>query len=369
MATMALTWMVISSGGWADTFARDAVGSHVPPGVTRAVVVAAGETDARKAAGALIQALRQSKTLKVAMTQNALGRVAHLDDPTIARKAKALPVDAVFIVRVFPGADGADAVVVTVYEPGGETLGAFSGTEGVALPSKRREAVSEGLSRSVADAVTKTTPQPDSDAEEKYEQRKVWFTDMAAVNQFGGVVATWSTPYQGKYKKPLKGAKFYELVGRPDLAKQYRSAETLRWTVFGLGVAGAIGGTALMLTGLSGGDYCSTSDYNTDADRLACQARSDAASDAASTRLTWGLILSGVGYIAAIVPLYLNSHPVDASEARRLADVYNKKLKQKLGLASAAPTPTLAPTTSAVAFDVSPWVARDGGGMQLALRF
>jgi len=65
---------------------------------------------------------------------------------------------------------------------------------------------------------------PRADAQEQYDEQAIGLDDFGSVvTEHGRVTGTvqWTSPYQGKYKKPLVGADFYRAVGRDDLVKQY----------------------------------------------------------------------------------------------------------------------------------------------------
>jgi hypothetical protein len=65
----------------------------------------------------------------------------------------------------------------------------------------------------------------------------------------------------------------------------------------------------------------------------------------------------------------MNSHPVTASEARELADTYNKQLKRELGLdeeGTPAPAPARPPSIQA---RFSPVVGPGGAGLRLSGTF
>ena len=66
---------------------------------------------------------------------------------------------------------------------------------------------------------------PLADAQEQYEQQAIGFDDFGGVvTEHGAVTGTvqWTSPYQGKYKRPLVGVDFYRAVGRSDLGGAVR---------------------------------------------------------------------------------------------------------------------------------------------------
>jgi hypothetical protein len=95
-----------------------------------------------------------------------------------------------------------------------------------------------------------------------------------------------------------------------------------------------------------------------------CNASNDSASMKAYT-------LAGAGLAAGLLIVVIGRnavelHPIDAAEARRLAEEYNKKLKARLGVARAAPAEPEPPITQ-VSVSLAP--LRGGGMVGLALTF
>jgi hypothetical protein len=306
---------------WATTFDAEAVNSHVAEDGLKFVVVAAGEADATTelAAKALEDALRAGSAALV-MNDDPLGTVKGLDDDQVLAKAKALPVDQVAIVRVFPGGEGKPAtVVVTVRDKAGEAVWALSGTSGSAIEAKEQQvAGGMGVSRKASKAVgevTESETKSSDEAREEYAKRVVWFQSMIGVNQYGNVVSSWSNAYKGKYRERLEPEEFYREVGRPDLAKEYASnTNQAAWAGL-IGTVGFLsalgGGTWWMVEGLSGS-------YD----------------DSADTTLPMVITLSGVGMmITGVIIAPDEIHPVSSSEALEMADKHNQKLKKELGLA------------------------------------
>lgn len=177
-----------------------------------------------------------------------------------------------------------------------------------------------------------------------YQQRFVWFYDSVTVvyGGFGGFGAwfgrTW-IPYQGRYRQPLEGGDFYRAVERPDLASRYARRQATR---IGLVVAG-VGAEVYGFT----------------------QFRSH--SSAAGYAVLGGLVAIFVSWI-------IDADPVNEPEARQIADVYNKALKSRLGLAS-LPRPTT-PTPDAEAArakadrrEDGPWAAPRGAALALEIQF
>jgi hypothetical protein len=136
------------------------------------------------------------------------------------------------------------------------------------------------------------SPPANGAAMEVYQQQFVWFYD----NFTGG--REW-TAYQGKYHQPLGGADFYLAIDRPDLKASYYHRRAFQ---IGM-IIGGVGSCLLALT----------------------QIREHGALGA-------GLLVGGA--VAFQIGIFFHPDPVNESEARRLADVHNKALKRRLGIAN-----------------------------------
>jgi hypothetical protein len=188
-----------------------------------------------------------------------------------------------------------------------------------------------------------------SAAVEEYQNKYLWFAEGVSVHPYTGrVTGTWSILYRGKYLEPIEWEDFYETVGRKDLADRYNSGVAVRTGLVIGGIVVGLAGAGLMFIPLrSAGD-----DQQFEED------------------MKWMYIGGGVllaGAVVALVGAYYDPQPVGASEARRLADEYNKRLMKDLGLTPGdvpAPAPAQQP-----AVGLSPFVAPGGGGLMLGMQF
>ncbi|MBN2359500.1 MAG: hypothetical protein JXR83_08590 [Deltaproteobacteria bacterium] len=317
-----------AAAGWSDTFSSERVAAHVTGEMKTIAVVAAGERnrELEQAAAALSRALRDSGKTELVMDDRGLGNLSRLDDAAIVARCAKLPVAMVAVVRLFGGESGAPpTTVVTFYDKQSEVAAALSARRGVPLePPPASGGAGEGLPGDAASAVaslTKNISASQHQARERFEKEVVWFEDMVAVDTgSGAVVNSWTNAYQGKYKKPLAGDEFYETVGRPDLAEQYRSSETVRNALI---VPGSVlGGLGLLAVSMS---------------PLALLIPDSALDDDTKMTLVFGTLIggagvAGVGVVVGMVGGAINPHPVEPTEARELADDFNKKLARDLGL-------------------------------------
>lgn len=169
-----------------------------------------------------------------------------------------------------------------------------------------------------------------------FDSKYVWFEDYVAVSMNTGmVVRSWSTPYEGRYRRPLRPDEFYIKVGRPDYAAQYSAKQRRRIGLMAAG--GALMGAGLLAFGISTGVYLSSNLNAT----INCGFSGPCTTPTYNpTPLYVGAgiftftMLGGMSLL--IVGIVTNPHPVPPHEARRLADEYNQGLRQQLGLAAGA---------------------------------
>jgi hypothetical protein len=311
---------------WADSFPPAAAGSWISVPDSGVIVVPAGAptADLTAATAALSAALRTSGRAKLVMDAAALGDVSALDDAAIVKRTGHLPVDEVIVVRVFAGA--AATAVVSHYGKDGGSRGGYSAVAGLAIAARTGSGagVGESAARALAQASAETAKPP---AEGSYDDLYVDFVDVITVttNKYGSSVSTGIQPVQGKYKKPLPGATFYDTVERPDLAASYRRTIGWKW---GLGISGALvglGGLTYMVYGITDSvGVCSRSQLGAalGGDGSGCHQDS-------TTPLIVGGSAATAGFIALLVGVYLDPHPVDAPGARRIADEYNQRLRAR----------------------------------------
>src|SRR5690242_6451570 len=93
------------AASWTDTFPPAAVASYLDADGRRVLVAGAGEKTEplRAASDAFATALRQSGRAKLVMDASPLGDLSQASDEQIVKKAQALPVELIAVVRVFPG--------------------------------------------------------------------------------------------------------------------------------------------------------------------------------------------------------------------------------------------------------------------------
>ena len=129
------------------------------------------------------------------------------------------------------------------------------------------------------------------------------------------------------------------IPGRADLAAQFRRKYTARLVLYWGGVA--ISGVGLIVMFASVGSE-------------------------GTSGLWIGMGLTFGGLLPMLASLFINPHPVEPAEARRLADEHNQRLRERLGL----PPQTAAlrmPQTTKARLSWSPFASATAGGLTLRL--
>lgn len=126
-------------------------------------------------------------------------------------------------------------------------------------------------------------------------------TDLDRSKQF--------STFRGKDKTPISGVEFYETLGRMDLAAKYRRHQALKLSLYGVG--GAAFATGLVMWGMHLAGSPVSDDVN----------------------------LRAIGFGAGVLGILsvgftglVNPHPIEAHDARDLADAHNAQLRRELGL-------------------------------------
>jgi hypothetical protein len=310
------------------TFGAEAVASRLDGKVAYLVAGGGAPTPALAAAAKAFEAgLLQSGRADLVMNGASLGPVAELDDQALVRRCEPLPVARVAVVRVFEAVGEPPRAVVAVYDKRGTVQVAFTVQAGQPLaPGQPATAaaghgVSPGLAQSVLQA-------GGGAAQEEYDRGYVGFDEVTGLTHHGTLLS-FTTPYQGKYRRPLPDDEFYRVIGRDDLVAAYQSNRSKRTAIIAAGVAIGVGVPLIAYLTRSQkscpplGDpgWWDCTDSNSSADLRAGMI--------SVAGLATGLVVAWIG--VASVQL----HPVDGAEGRRLGDEYNKKLKARLGLAHA----------------------------------
>lgn len=281
---------------------------------------------------ALQAALRSNAKVKHVLAQKGFSGA---DDAAAVKRLSILAVDLVLTLRLFD-----TTAVVAIYDKQGNAKGGFSVEKHG--PQARTSDKAGGVIGRLLDEPKAQDPTGGTGNSE-YDKQFLYEQEWLGINQYGNVVATWSTIYQGKYKRPVDGAEFYEIVGRQDLATRYRERRALRISFYSAGGVGLLGGAAAMLGGLAvlGKPTCTR--YGYDASAQPGCLESDPLSAYTPFLITGGIAM-GAGLIATVIAACISPQPISAPEARELLDGYNQRLKEKMGVEK----------TSAFTIDLSP---------------
>lgn len=311
MKTLLLLSMLLATPtpeDWAASFPGPLVGSQLELERGGYLVAPVGET-AHAAATALEAGLRSSNRAQLVMDAGTLGDLTGLDDRQIVERCRGLPIERVATVRVFAVEGGPTQAVVALYALDGTRKAAFAAEAGKPLAARPEPAPAAAAQKSAKDL---------------YDERYIGFADVQIFqgSDMTNVMRRWITPFQGKYRHPLEGVRFFEVAGREDLVAAYHHRNRVRLGI-GLGGVGVmLGGGGLITWGLTGA--CTKRDVVKDQ----CLSRD-------ATPLIAGGITAGVGLVAVLVAAVIDPNPVDAPAAREIADQYNRKLRRELGLEEA----------------------------------
>lgn len=299
----AVNLSLAGTSGWSATFPSSTIKSSVQLQGDGVIVAAAGTNrSSSKAAGEHLSSALRESGISLVMTDEGLGEISGLDDKQIIDKCSALPVNNIMIVRVFPGSDAQNAVIMN-YNKKGDIISAFNATEG--KPLGNVTAPSGGISKSTMSSVGKTVG-TESDALKQYKERVIWKKQAKLYSAYTGhKVSQWEHFYQGTEKDPLLGSDLYRKTGKIELAetmdKRSRKKAILQITN-GLVL---ITGLTLMIVDVSSEDM----------------------------GLFWtGLGLSVVPVIAGIPINAYKTDPATQEEKNSIVDDYNKNLRQELGI-------------------------------------
>jgi len=199
---------------------------------------------------------------------------------------------------------------------------------------------------------------PRIDAEEQYDEQAIGFDDFGGVVSSHGSVSTlqWSSPYQGKYKRPLAGVDFYRAIGRGDLVKQYEDRAALKTGLM-------VGGGLAVLAGLITASVVASSQVTTypSIPPGSFEVPTCSASTAIDPAFGWVAMGSIVaGGIVFISGAGIDPDPVGTVGKRQLAETYNRELWQRL---------STEPHADAVDVHVVPHLEKGGAGLSIAVRF
>lgn len=286
-----------SAEEWAGSFPVSNTSAYLPP--SSDVVVIAGRSGPQTvaAASAVADAFQKGGRAKSVRTGETLGDVSKLDDAAIVQKCISLPVTVIAIVRVFSSNDGLRAIVTLLRKSGAE-FAALTTLKGKPVRPPEKSATGEGVSAGAAESILSVAELGSAGAgstEGKYLERFVWFGEVLDGSD---IRLKGIQPLQGKYRKRLSWSRFYGEVGRQDLKASYRRNRLVRGSI----MLGGVGAIAAAIAAPLGDD----------------------------NSLRAGIGIAGV---VGIGGAYLwDPQPIRFSEARRLADEHNARVKQELGL-------------------------------------
>lgn len=330
--------------GWRAAFVPARIAAYHRPA---SIAVLAGG-DRRGEAGAAV--LSAAEALEAAYREAAVGLVADgsslgdlaaLDDTAIVARAASLPVGTIAVVRVFLGGPKLRAIV-SLYDRTGALVTAYTATAGEPMraPAQDNGPV-QGISSEAIGAVLFEHDRVA--ALHEYERRAV--TTTFAHGKTGSSRLLFFVGV-GDDKHEVNGTEFYAAVGRPDLEKKYRNRTAACWMVFGLGAV--VGSVPLFM--------------------ILAEDR------ASSGTAEWSIALgtASIGVMGGLLVLQ-RARPMDERDRQALAREHNRRLRKELGLPDATDDHDQGvkprPGTASLSLHWAPFVSRNGGGLDVLLRF
>ena len=188
-------------------------------------------------------------------------------------------------------------------------------------------------------------------AKEDFDRRYIGFDELGGFDPKTGVFYKVTDPYEGKYKKPLAPVEFYRTVGRDDLAQEYTARESRRnalmVTGWAIGLSSLVASVVIVTNAAVSGGDCNTSNATAFGQCLSAQSsRTESGFLTGGAVGLGGLLLGGAIYLAGAST---NPNPLDASQMRELADGYNQRLKERLGISM---LPVLTPDAAGLALNM-----------------
>jgi len=343
------------AAGLEDAFPTDAVATFVNGDGVKLVVVEAGDaSDSRsEAAAALSASLKAADKVKLVLPDDSLGDVDALDDAAIVDKAGSLPVELIVIVRVIDGDE--PTAIVTMYSKEGETMGGFTAAPGAPVEP---QAGAGSAADAAVGAVMADAGSDKKEAIEKFLQDVVWFEGGSWVSSdSGAVVGTFTNAYKGRYKEPLYGRAFYEHIGSEQGLADYDAARKKH-----LIISSAVTGVSALGLGIAIG-------MEVNKDFISALEPGGARF---GTKVGMEIGFGTTLIVGAMMFTTTNHDPYASPEKRRLADEYNQKLMDELGITKSDLESLSArhePTPVFTDVRLVPWTTPEGFGAGFTGRF
>jgi hypothetical protein len=347
------------AGPFSDSFSPQELKGYLTNSQAKVLVAGGGEKTDKlsEAILDLINSFRSAGSALV-MGPDSLGDMSSLSDQEIVAKAKPLPIEQVAIMRIFPGAANApDTAVVTLYDKQGKALTAFSVQQGQPLaPNPTAQGSKAGVSPQAASSVSSvltSTKKQRGNARDSYMKKRLHFGGVAAVNQYGQVVAHWLNVYEGESQRILEGDELFMKLGRKDLAESYSTKNALRSGLLYGGLGSVLIGGGLMMYSLFGG---SETEYGT--------------TETNDDLMYAGIGIMAVGSLVGTVGAFINPNPVNEGALIDMIENYNYSLKRDMGLEDSEVSQDDSQAEQSLPFALAPYVGPKGeAGLAFGMRF
>lgn len=322
---------------WQSAFPVQALGSYFSQG-DEVIVIRAGQPspELEQLAEVLREQLRASTRVRTVLDDGSLGKPdAEADDETLVKSAAHLPLTRIVVVRLVDSDDESQAVV-TIYDRRGEVSGAFLAQKGQAIEMSDNHAA--GLDSRAATAVSEVVDEVDPEHQEMGD----WPDDYRDnfVHYFNTGVQ-WDSderrlvgrpsriPRRGLNAMPLKGKRFYQHIGRDDLARSYVGRRVAKPVLTWAGAAALTGGLLLSVFHADDGRRDCTTDSGEDDGAELFDTVCEANRLDARGKYIGGYVIASTGLVSMLIGIILRRDPRDDHERRELVEQYNSDLRAK----------------------------------------
>ncbi len=337
-----------SPGEWNKTFVPEIMQTYFDNENIRTVIIPAGNEDPalKEAALSLSENLKRCKAVALIIKENLSKEILKLDDAAIINKVEKSLISHVFIIRYF-----SPIIVVTMYDKAGEAVFGFTAQKGIPI-TPRVNGVNHdtGVSARISDKVYSVIDvnERDKSPEEIYEEEYIGFTDKALLNK-NKEPANAFLPFKGKNRILVSWETFYKKMNREDiLTTTLKRKEAKFWlVVIGLPLGIISGLVAIPSLIVSASPEVSWTD------------------GIGITTITTTTI-TALSTAAWITGLSMRANPSTVGDAVDMANNYNMKLRQKLGLPEKKEESNDA---TPMDWTILPYAGPTGGGIVLQVNF
>ena len=345
LALVGLLFPLLARADWTLTFQPEVLQSYLPATPVKVMVVGIGDStlDPQGAVDVLKKGFRACAQVTGVIEDPRWDGLREVDDKTIVSRSAGDTTGLVAVMRLFAGTESNVFAVVALYEPSGAVYSAFVAEEGQSVPPRLlANVLTNGVSNETArtvSALLDSQQTVDTGAQDVYDRSKIWFQEdgQSAPSKVALENRIARSPLEGGRGRLLSWTEFYKKIGREDLAQQYQSGLNVKTACYATSGALVVGSLAYMLI------------------------------RGASSGLAVPLGLMSLSLVSTTVGLLYNPQPVGSLEVRVMANDYNLRLRNRLGLDSNSPTRNMSQQIPSLS--LIPTFGKQGAGLLWNVNF